>query len=136
MPWIHPKAWDDGVMPLECFAPEHRASIEAAVQRSTPPGRWIDLGLARIESRAWYEWHWARGKKLRRVPADMQIRKKIPDALRMAVYDRDGWRCLHCGAEENLSLDHIQPWSLGGADTMENLQTLCRSCNSRKGARV
>lgn len=37
---------------------------------------------------------------------------------------------------EHLSLDHIHPYSLGGEDTLGNLQTLCRPCNSRKGARV
>lgn len=63
-------------------------------------------------------------------------RPYIPVSLRRAVYDRDGNACLHCGAREALSLDHIHPWSMGGKDTLENLQTLCRSCNSRKGARV
>ena len=36
----------------------------------------------------------------------------------------------------NRPVYHIIPWSLGGEDTMENLQTMCRSCNSRKGNRV
>ena len=63
-------------------------------------------------------------------------RAYIPDRLRQAVYNRDGRRCLRCGTTNDLSLDHIHPWSLGGRDTFENLQTLCRRCNSRKGARV
>lgn len=56
--------------------------------------------------------------------------------LRRQVYERDGYRCRHCGTAENLSVDHVYPFSLGGQDGIENLQTLCRSCNSRKGARV
>lgn len=62
-------------------------------------------------------------------------RPKIPAALRARVYERDGHVCLHCGTTENLSLDHIIPWSKGGPDTYENFQTLCRSCNARKGNR-
>lgn len=65
-----------------------------------------------------------------------RARQPIPLALRIAVYARDGYRCLHCGSTRDLSLDHIWPWSLLGADTYENLQTLCRPCNSRKGVRV
>lgn len=133
---IHPKTWDDGVMPLECFPPEHRARIEQAVARPAPPPRWLRFGLCEMESRAWYEWHWARGRKLNHAGAALPIRKKIPDALRLKVYERDGYACLHCGTTERLSLDHIHPFSLGGPDTFENLQTLCRPCNSRKGARV
>lgn len=135
MPRIHPRTWEDGVMPLECFPPEHRARIEAAVQQPTPPERWRRVVGGAFESRAWYEWHWARGRKLKHIP-DGRVRSKIPDALRAAVYERDGHACLHCGATDRLSLDHIHPWSLGGEDTLENLQTLCRPCNSRKGARV
>jgi hypothetical protein len=63
-------------------------------------------------------------------------RPKISPALRERVYARDGYACLHCGTPERLSLDHIRPFSLGGRDTYDNLQTLCGPCNSSKGARV
>jgi 5-methylcytosine-specific restriction endonuclease McrA len=71
-----------------------------------------------------------------RLPAIRSAREPIPDEVRWRVYDRDGWACQQCGAGQPLSLDHIWPWSLGGADTEDNLQTLCIPCNSRKGARV
>ncbi|OKI16598.1 hypothetical protein A6A07_11360 [Streptomyces sp. CB03911] len=60
-------------------------------------------------------------------------RKTIPAATRAAVRDRDGHRCVSCGAVDDLTLDHIYPWSLGGSDTVDNLRVLCRPCNSRKG---
>ncbi len=63
-------------------------------------------------------------------------RPAIARRLRDEVYGRDGHACVFCGATEDLSLDHIYPYSLGGPDTLENLQTLCRRCNSSKGARV
>lgn len=63
-------------------------------------------------------------------------RLPIPPEVRFAVYSRDGWRCVFCGSRKRLTLDHVYPWSLGGPDTEDNLQTLCRSCNSRKGARI
>lgn len=64
------------------------------------------------------------------------LRPPIPIELRRAVYERDGFHCVQCGADRPLSLDHIYPWSLGGEDTFDNLQTLCLPCNSRKGARA
>jgi hypothetical protein len=63
-------------------------------------------------------------------------RKHIPLELRRRVYERDGWKCMRCGTGNHLSLDHIIPYSLGGNDEESNLQTLCRSCNSRKGTGV
>lgn len=65
---------------------------------------------------------------------DHAYRKHIPDSIRRLVYERDGYRCVRCGSKDHLSLDHIYPWSLGGKDEESNLQTLCRSCNSKKGA--
>lgn len=60
----------------------------------------------------------------------------IPNWIRRAVMTRDGHRCQECGATEDLSLDHVQPWSKGGTDTEENLRVLCGTCNRRKGAKI
>lgn len=70
------------------------------------------------------------------LPVRVGTRDGIPDHLRFRVYERDGWRCLECGSEDNLTLDHIKPWIRNGPDTEDNLRTLCGPCNSRKGARV
>lgn len=55
---------------------------------------------------------------------------------RARILARDELRCQRCGAEEGLTVDHIYPRSKGGGNEPENLQTLCQSCNSKKGARV
>lgn len=52
------------------------------------------------------------------------------------VWDRDGWKCVTCGTHKNLTVDHIIPVSKGGTDDLDNLQTMCGSCNSRKGNRT
>ena len=56
----------------------------------------------------------------------------VPEELRQKTFDRDGRKCVICGAKEDLSIDHIIPRSKGGTNDPENLQTLCRSCNSSK----
>lgn len=63
-------------------------------------------------------------------------KKPIPSGIRQAVFERDNYTCRHCGANDCLTVDHIQPESLGGTLDLSNLQTLCRSCNSRKGNRI
>lgn len=45
----------------------------------------------------------------------------------------NGARCVYCGAEDNLSLDHLIPRIKGGTDDVDNLVCSCRSCNSSKG---
>lgn len=58
----------------------------------------------------------------------------IPEELRWRVFERDAFKCKHCGSQRFLRADHIAAESKGGPTTLENLQTLCRSCNSKKGA--
>lgn len=60
----------------------------------------------------------------------------IRQSLRTAVFERDGFACKSCGAQHDLSVDHIIPESKNGPTTKENLQTLCQPCNSRKGNRA
>lgn len=132
---FHPR--DEDIYPLWRFGETRLGPILDACDRRTPPPRWLRSELCEMESRAWYEWHWTRGRKLRVDPTyEPRSRRHIPDSIRFAVYERDGHACLHCGARDRLGLDHIHPYSLGGEDTLDNLQTLCRPCNSRKGARV
>ncbi|MFV9507809.1 MAG: HNH endonuclease [Oscillochloridaceae bacterium umkhey_bin13] len=45
------------------------------------------------------------------------------------------YHCLRCGRREpeiKLSVDHVIPLSQGGANTIDNIQPLCRACNSAK----
>lgn len=63
-------------------------------------------------------------------------RAPIPRDVRQAVFSRDGGRCIECRSDFDLQYDHVIPFSMGGADTLQNLQLLCSSCNQRKGATI
>jgi hypothetical protein len=43
--------------------------------------------------------------------------------------------CFVSDLESKLTIDHIIPLKLGGTHYISNIQPLCRSCNSRKGAK-
>lgn len=53
-----------------------------------------------------------------------------------ALVEKYNRRCLCCqqvGTRHNpITRDHVLPISKGGPDTIDNLQPLCKSCNSRK----
>jgi RNA-directed DNA polymerase len=50
-------------------------------------------------------------------------------ALRLAVLERDHYRCVRCGGTENLHVHHIQSRRKHGINQMDNLQTLCNRCH-------
>lgn len=53
-----------------------------------------------------------------------------------AIKIKYGNKCLACGTTENISMDHIVPIALGGTHSADNVQPLCRSCNSKKHLNV
>lgn len=68
-------------------------------------------------------------------PVLPRTKDRIHPADRAYIYERDGYACLRCGSS-NLTIDHVQPESLGGRSIRSNFQTLCLSCNAWKGVRV
>lgn len=40
--------------------------------------------------------------------------------------------CVHCGSEQNLTLDHKLARAQGGTNHISNLQMLCSKCNAAK----
>jgi 5-methylcytosine-specific restriction endonuclease McrA len=47
-----------------------------------------------------------------------------------------GQRCLACGSDGPLTIDHVVPVSKGGANTAANVQPLCGPCNSSKATKI
>lgn len=43
-----------------------------------------------------------------------------------------GNKCLCCGSKDNLAMDHVIPIIIGGKNEVDNVQPLCKFCNSRK----
>ena len=88
------------------------------------------------------ELHWATGSLPKpvvirlityvRVPRDSHKRK----ITRRAVFARDGWQCMYCGARTSLTVDHVIPRSKGGGSGWDNIVASCAPCNRRKGDRL
>jgi 5-methylcytosine-specific restriction endonuclease McrA len=53
------------------------------------------------------------------------------ESLRQQILCRDGWRCQSCGTMSNLEVHHKEFRSHSGADSKENLITLCAACHAR-----
>lgn len=67
-------------------------------------------------------------------------RGKVSPKIRLAVLQRDKFRCKYCGRAAadgvELEVDHIIPISQNGTTVMSNLQTLCWECNRGKGSQI
>mgnify|MGYP006288360197 CR=1 FL=1 len=90
--------------------------------RGGEPGRLAERVLAdRLEGAGNEEFPWRR-------------KRHVPGIFRERVRRRDGGRCVRCGSQEDLTVDHVRPFSRGGPTVPRNLQLLCKSCNSSKSA--
>ena len=84
-------------------------------------------------------------------PADRNLRGKTSNStgpraislsLRYLILKRDSFKCVLCGRAPathpgcELHVDHILPFSKGGATLPENLRTTCSTCNLGKGDKI
>lgn len=88
---------------------------------------------ASIVSSAYESWHGGAGSVF---GASASTSSNISGKKRWFVFKSDGYKCVKCGSDSDLTIDHVLPVSKGGSNNISNLQTLCRSCNSSKGDRV
>ena len=64
---------------------------------------------------------------------------KIDKEVWISKLNKLNYQCQMCGillTPETVTIDHIFPLSRGGGNNIENLQPLCRSCNSSKNNRI
>jgi hypothetical protein len=93
-------------------------------------GGWVLEQFADMIRGAGYNWPHNGSPK-----SKLYQKAKIGRELSKSVMERDLYRCVSCGTHLDLCCDHIIPEIRGGATSFDNLQTMCRSCNSRKGVK-
>lgn len=64
--------------------------------------------------------------------------RAINEKIRLQILKRDNYKCQKCGRSPAthagifLHIDHKKPFSKGGSNEIENLQTLCNKCDLGK----
>lgn len=57
------------------------------------------------------------------------------ESLKGRVFARDKYKCVYCGATDDLVIDHVIPFVRGGSTDMRNIVTACAACNQSKNDR-
>lgn len=72
-------------------------------------------------------------KENRRARKDFGSYQRITYDEWIEILEKYEYTCLCCGIKSNkLTQDHVVPLSKGGTHSIDNIQPLCVSCNSRK----
>jgi len=74
---------------------------------------------------------------IRKTKREVARRRVIPSPVKLEVWERDGGKCVQCGATNELHFDHDLPYSKGGSSLIaENVQLLCARHNLSKSDRI
>jgi len=69
-------------------------------------------------------------RMIRPKSANLRLDPLSYESLRQQILRRDSWRCQSCGTMSNLEVHHRQFRTHSGADSEENLITLCAACHA------
>lgn len=58
--------------------------------------------------------------------------RQVTWVQKVTAFERDGWKCVVCGSEGPLELDHAMALMNGGGNELDNLHTLCHECHVAK----
>ena len=89
------------------------------------PGKTNGYYIQDVETNAKYKFSRSKG------------RINSPKEVRELIYNTAKGRCALCGRKityDNMTLDHIVPLAMNGADDVSNLQCTCEACNLSKGS--
>ena len=80
-------------------------------------------------------------ERYREIQRHAQVRRRFLLAGQVDHYTEVEWlgllheydcKCAKCGSAQKIEVDHVVPLVSGGANTIDNIQPLCRSCNAQK----
>lgn len=103
--WLYVKGW--------ALVPENLARemmpqwLKKKECLSTPLGIFIDLEIV----------------------SPKNLKRSYSGKQKESILDRDGRKCLLCGQDNGLTMQHVVPFSKGGETSSRNMVTLCNSCN-------
>ena len=75
-----------------------------------------------------------------RLPSVVVLKDYVHPQKRVAftrfnLFLRDEFRCQYCGAQGDLTFDHVVPRARGGVTSWENVVAACARCKLRKGSK-
>ena len=62
----------------------------------------------------------------------IHYRPKKISVSKNRIMKRDKFRCVYCGSQRHLTIDHVLPKSRGGRTSWDNVVTACHKCNNKK----
>lgn len=101
--------------------------------------RWREANLERVQENE-RRYRQANPEKIREKCRRRRARENgaegnFTEAQFQVLCEYYGSVCIACGSTRHLTRDHVILLTKGGSDNISNIQPLCRSCNSSKGAK-
>lgn len=78
------------------------------------------------------EYFRAHNAALADIPHEGNTPREFSWVRKVTAFERDGWKCVVCGARDHLEMDHAVALMNGGCNDITNLFALCHACHVEK----